>query len=254
MSGKVVLVTGASSGLGAATAERLAADGAILVLAARRRDKGEAVLAKARTAGGDGAFIAADVGDAATLDALFAEIDGRYGRLDAAVHCAGVTGPTLTPFADIDEAGWAATFATNVTATVMCMRREVPLMLRSGGGAIVNLSSIYGLRGSDLGHAPYCASKHAVIGLSKSAAIDYAAQGIRVNVVAPGFAHSEMVDPYMDAAPALMTQVLARHCAMNRLGESSEPAAAIAWLCSDEARFVNGAVLRVDGGETTRLY
>jgi NAD(P)-dependent dehydrogenase (short-subunit alcohol dehydrogenase family) len=134
------------------------------------------------------------------------------------------------------------------------MKYEILAMLTQGQGAIVNISSIYGFKPSDIGGAPYSASKFALIGLSKSAAIDYAQQGIRVNVVSPGFTHSEMVDPYVEAAPDLMKAVVSRHSAMNRLGEAAEVAEAIAWLCSDAARFVNGAVLPVDGGDTTRLY
>lgn len=115
----------------------------------------------------------------------------------------------------------------------------------------MNISSIYGYKGSNDGTAPYCASKFGVIGLSKTAAIDYAGQGIRVNVVAPGFTHSERVD---SAPEDFLERVVRRHSAMNRLGLAEETAEAIAWLCSDAARFVNGAVLPVDGGETSRLY
>ena len=118
----------------------------------------------------------------------------------------------------------------------------------------MNISSTYGFRASDVGHAPYCTSKHGVIGLSKTAAIDYAQQGIRVNVVSPGFAHSEMVDPAVEAFPDFMKAVVNRHSAQNRLGDAEEIAETITWLCSDAARFVNGTVLVVDGGETSRLY
>ena len=112
---------------------------------------------------------------------------------------------------------------------------------------------MYGVAG-DVGHAAYCASKSAVIGLTKVAAVDYGQQGIRVNAVSPGFVHSEMVDPYVENAPELMKASTSGHSAMNRLGEASEVAAGVAWLCSDAASFVNGTVLRMDGGETTRLY
>ena len=134
------------------------------------------------------------------------------------------------------------------------MKYQIPAMLRSGSGSIVNVSSVYGYKPSPLGHAGYATSKHAVIGLTKSAAIDYATAGLRCNAVAPGFTHSEIVDPYVSNAPELMTELLNRHSAMNRLGESHETAAAIAWLCSNAASFVNGAVLTVDGGDMTRMY
>ena len=127
-------------------------------------------------------------------------------------------------------------------------------MLKQGQGSIVNISSVYGLKPSDVGHAPYCTSKFGVIGLSKTAAIDYAQQGIKVNVVSPGFTHSEMVDPYVDDAPDMVKALVNRYSALNRLGFAEETAEAIVWLCSDAARFVNGAVLPVDGGDTSRLY
>jgi A-factor type gamma-butyrolactone 1'-reductase (1S-forming) len=118
----------------------------------------------------------------------------------------------------------------------------------------VNNSSIYGFKPGNVGNAPYSTSKFAVIGLSKTAAIDYAQQGIRVNVVSPGFAHSEMVDPYVESAPDLMKALVSRYSAMNRIGESDEIADVVTWLCSDAARFVNGAVVPVDGGDTARQY
>jgi A-factor type gamma-butyrolactone 1'-reductase (1S-forming) len=118
----------------------------------------------------------------------------------------------------------------------------------------VNISSVYGFKGSNIGHAPYCTSKHGVIGLSKTAAIDYAQQGIRVNVVSPGFAHSEMVDPAVEVFPDFMKAVVNRHSAQNRLGDAEGIAETITWLCSDAARFVNGTVPAVDGGEASRLY
>ena len=177
----------------------------------------------------------------------------RFGRLDCAFNNAGITRPTLTPVAEIDEKGWDETMAVNLKAVWLCMKYEIPAMLNAGKGAIVNCSSMYGVAG-DVGHAAYCASKSAVIGLTKVAAVDYGQQGIRVNAVSPGFVHSEMVDPYVENAPELMKASTSRHSAMNRLGEASEVAAGVAWLCSDAASFVNGTVLRMDGGETTRLY
>ena len=142
----------------------------------------------------------------------------------------------------------------NLRAVWMCMKFEIPAMLAGGSGSIVNVSSIYGYKPSPVGHAPYAATKHAVIGLTRSAAIDYAAQQLRCNVVAPGFTRSEMVDPQPDEPQDAFNEVISRHSAMNRLGEGHETAAAVTWLCSDAASFVNGAVLTVDGGDTTRLY
>jgi NAD(P)-dependent dehydrogenase (short-subunit alcohol dehydrogenase family) len=251
---KVVIVTGASSGLGAAVAMVLANDGAKVVLAARRQDKGEEVLRRIVSSGGDGLFIRTDVTRRDDLENMVARTVERFGCLDGAVNNAGVPGPARTPVADIDEAGWDAVIETNLKAVFMSMKYEIPAMLAHGKGAIVNVSSIYGLKPSDLGHAAYCASKHAVIGLSKTAAIDYGDRGIRVNVVCPGFSHSEMMDPLAKARPEFLAKMVGRHSAMNRMGESDETAQAIAWLCSDAASFVNGAALAVDGGFATRLY
>lgn len=254
IAGKVVVVTGGSSGLGASAALLLASRGAKVAIAARRRDKGEAVLSQIKAKGGEGLFIQTDVTKRTDIEAMIAQTVRKFGRLDAAVNNAGVTGPTLTPVADIEEAGWDEAINTNLKAVFMCMKFEIPAMLAGGGGSIVNISSIYGIKPSDLGHAAYCASKHAVIGLSKTAAIDYGDKGLRVNAVCPGFTHSEMVDPYVESAPDLMRATIARHSAMNRLGEADEIAETIVWLCSDAASFVNGAALVVGGGDTTRLY
>jgi NAD(P)-dependent dehydrogenase (short-subunit alcohol dehydrogenase family) len=251
---QVILVTGGSSGLGATAALLLAEEGAKVAIAARRRDKGEEVLRQIEVAGGEALFVQADVMRRADIEAMTAQTIERFGRLDGAVNNAGITGPTMTPIADIDEEGWDAALNTNLKGVWLCMKYQIPAMLKQGKGSIVNMSSIYGLRGSDLGAAAYCASKFGVIGLTKTAAIDYADKGIRVNAVCPGFTHSEMVDPYVEDEPELMKAAVSRHSAMNRLGESSEVAEVIAWLLSDTASFVSGAALPVGGGDTTRLY
>jgi NAD(P)-dependent dehydrogenase (short-subunit alcohol dehydrogenase family) len=251
---RVFIVTGASSGLGAATARRLAADGAKVVLAARRRDKGEAILGEIKAAGGDGIFVQTDVTKTGEVKALVAAATERFGGLDGAFNNAGITGPTLTPVADMEEAGWDEAINTNLRAVFVCMKYQIPALLARGGGAIVNMSSMYGLIGSDLGHAAYSASKFGVVGLTKSAAIDYGAKNVRVNAICPGFTHSEMVDPYVESAPELMRNTISRHSAMNRLGDSEEVADAVAWLLSSESRFVSGAALPIGGGDATRLY
>ena len=251
---KVILITGGSSGLGAATALRFARDGAKVVIGARRAEQSEAVVRQIESLGGQGLFIRTDVRLQTDIEALVAGAVARFGRLDCAINNAGVTGPVLTPIADIEKDAWDETLSVNLTAVFLGMKYEIPAMLKNGGGAIVNVSSIYGQKPSHIGHAAYCATKFAVIGLTKTAAIDYGQQGIRVNAICPGYAHSEMVDPYLRDEPDLMKTVVDQYSAFGRVGESDEIADAIAFLCSHSARFVNGAELAVDGGDRVRAY
>uniref|UniRef100_UPI003F69D2BB SDR family NAD(P)-dependent oxidoreductase n=1 Tax=Porticoccus sp. TaxID=2024853 RepID=UPI003F69D2BB len=176
---KVVIVTGATSGLGEAAALKFAREGASVVLAARREDKGQAVLQKIETLGAEGMFIKTDVTDGADVQAVVEKTLARFGKLDCAVNSAGISGPVLVPVADVEETDWDALMDTNLKAVWMCMKYQIRAMLKRGAGSIVNISSIYGYKPSDVGHAPYCASKYALIGLSKSAAVDYGQQGIR---------------------------------------------------------------------------
>jgi NAD(P)-dependent dehydrogenase (short-subunit alcohol dehydrogenase family) len=252
--GRVVIVTGGSSGLGAAAALQFAREGAKVVIAARRSDKSADVVRQIETLGSEGLFIQTDVAKRADIEALVEKTLARFGRLDCAVNNAGIVGPVAVPVADITEEGWDAVMNINLKGVWMCMKYEIPAMLKQGKGAIVNISSIYGFKPGDLGNAPYCTSKFGVIGLSKTAAVDYGQQGIRVNVVSPGFTHSEMVDPLAENNAELTRALVSRYSAQNRLGDAEETAEAITWLCSDAARFVSGAVLAVDGGDTTRLY
>jgi NAD(P)-dependent dehydrogenase (short-subunit alcohol dehydrogenase family) len=230
--GRVVIVTGASSGLGEAAALNFARQGARLVIAARREDKSEHVVRQIEALGGEALFIKTDVTKSADIKALVDGTMAEFGRLDCAVNNAGITGPELVPIAEIEEEAWDQLMDTNLKAVWMCMKYEIPAMLTQGRGA----------------------SKFAVIGLSKTAAIDYARQGIRVNVVAPALTHSEMVTPYLESERDLIAKMLSRHSAREQVCEAAETAEAITWLCSDAASFVNGAVLAVDGGDTSRLY
>ena len=252
--GKVVIVTGASSGIGEAAALKFAQEGANVVVAARREDRGHAVVDRIEALGVKGQFVQTDVSIGVQVERLIEKTLETFGRLDCAVNNAGISGPVSAPIAHIEENEWDAVMNINLRGVWLCMKHEIRAMLKTGKGAIVNVSSVYGYRPSDMGHAPYCASKYGVIGLSKTAAIDYAAAGIRVNVVAPGYTRSEIVDPYLEAAPKLMKILLSRYSSMNRVAESSETAEAIAWLCSDASSFVNGTVLPVDGGEVGKLY
>lgn len=192
-------------------------------------------------------FIKTDVINAPDIEARVAKTVERFGRLDCAFNNAGIGGPAGVPVAEITESSWDQVMNINLKAVWLCMKYEIPAMLEHGKGAIVNNSSVYGYKPSDVAHAPYATSKFGVIGLSKSAAVDYGQKGIRINVVSPGYVHSELVDPYVEAVPDVMKALVSRYSAMNRLGEGHEIAAGVAWLCSDAASFVNGAVLAMDG-------
>ena len=251
---KVILITGGTSGLGATTAVSLASQGAKVAITGRREAQGQAVLAQMKAAGGEGLFIQGDITVRADVEAMVARTVDRFGRLDGAVNNAGIAGDPFFAVADMPEENWHAVINTNLTSVFMSMKFEIPAILASGGGAIVNIASILGLEGSDIGHSAYAAAKHGVVGLTKSAAVDYAQQGLRVNALCPGYCHSEMVDPYVEAEPDLFVKIIARHSAMNRLGESQEVADAIEYLLSDKSSFINGVALPLDGGPTTRLY
>lgn len=252
--GKVALVTGGSSGLGEATALKFAREGAKVVIAARRVDQSEAVVRKIGAAGGEAHFVQADVTRAADAEAMVHEAVRKFGRLDCAVNNAGISGPRYTPIADITEEQWDQVMNVNLKGVWLCMKHQIQAMLAGGRGAIVNIASIYGLKPADSGHVAYGASKHGVVGLTTGAAADYGQMSIRINAVAPGFTHSEMVDVNRPRAAESYRKLVARHSGMNRLGNADEAANAIVWLCSDEASYVNGAVLNVDGGGATRMY
>ena len=244
---KVILITGATSGLGATAAVSLAGKGAKVAITGRREEQGNAVVDQIKSVGGECLFIKTDVTVRADVEAMVAKTVEKFGRLDGAVNNAGIAGAVLTPIADISDEDWFATINTNLNAVFMCMKFEIPAMLASGGGSIVNMSSIIGLAGSDIGHAAYSASKHGVIGLTKTAAFEYAKQGIRVNAVCPGLTHSELVDNALEAIPGLAEKFLV-DVPMGRIAETQEIANAVLWLSSDEASFVTGQALAPDGG------
>jgi NAD(P)-dependent dehydrogenase (short-subunit alcohol dehydrogenase family) len=245
LDGKVVLITGAASGIGRAASLLFAEEGARLVLADVDDRGGDEV---ARLIGGDGAYVHCDVTDPAQVDALVAAAVERFGRLDCAFNNAGIGGAS-DPVAEYEIEAWDRVLAVNLTGVFLCMRSELRQMVAQGTGAIVNTASVVGVMGYPY-LAAYNAAKHGVIGLTRTAAIEYARDGIRVNAVCPGWTETPMV---MEGgrAPASDPEVYAAIAGlvpMKRLGRPVEIATAAAWLCSDAASFVTGQPLVVDGG------
>ena len=245
--GKVVIVTGATSGIGRETAIRFAREGASVVIAARREAQGNAVVEEIKKSSGEALFVRTDVADAASVEAMVAATVARYGRLDCAFNNAGISGDTTRRTADHSKENWDAVMAANLTGVWLSMKYEIPVMLKNGGGAIVNTSSGYGLMRSDIGHVPYAVSKHGVIALTKTAAYEYAKRGLRINAVCPGWTHSEMVDPGLETNEKFRSFVHGQ-VPMGRVGDASEIADAVLWLCSNEAGYVTGHAMCVDGG------
>ena len=244
MSGRVALVAGASKGIGAATAEAFAAAGADVVLGARDARALGVVAARIEAGGGRATAVRTDVADADSARNLAESALAAYGRLDFAFNNA-TDGPRPAPLADIDPGEFDRGIATNIRGTFLGMKFQIPAMLRGGGGTIVNMASIAGVNGT-ANLAAYVAGKAGIIGLTKVAALDYADQGIRVNVVAPGpilTYHLEAAGPEAQRLAGLATPA-------RRVGTVAEVARAVLWLCSEQSSFITGAVLPIDGGQS----
>ncbi|HEC51560.1 MAG: SDR family oxidoreductase [Halopseudomonas sabulinigri] len=245
--GKIVLVTGAAAGIGKATAEAFAAAGAKLVLADVDAVGGEAVAAGIRATGGEAVFSICNVASATEVKALMDMIEADFGRLDCAFNNAGIE-IEQDKLADGNEDVFDRIMDVNVKGVWQCMRFEIPLMLKSGGGAIVNTASI-----AALGAAPkmsiYAASKHAVLGLTRSAAVEYAKKGVRVNAVCPAVIDTDMFRRAAAIEPRKAEFAAALH-PVGRIGKAEEIAAAVLYLCSEGAGFTTGIALPVDGGST----
>src|SRR5580698_4320540 len=246
MNGQVVLLTGALTGIGRAAAVAFAKKGAKVVVAGRRDEVGQALANELRSLGSEAEFISADVRKEEDVRALVDKTVERFGRLDVAVNNAGSEGKP-GPITDQTAESYAATFDTNVLGVILSMKHEVRAMQRQGAGSIINISSTYGHEGA-AGASVYVGSKHAVEGLTKSVALELAKSGIRVNVVAPGPIDTAMLTRFTgtpENKAALVTTV-----PMDRLGLSEEVANAIVFIASDEASFITGHVLNVDGGKS----
>jgi NAD(P)-dependent dehydrogenase (short-subunit alcohol dehydrogenase family) len=248
--GKVALVTGGGSGIGRATALAFARDGAQVVIGNRNVQRGEETVAMIRDAGGTASFRRTDVLVAADIEALVDHAMTTYGRLDVAFNNAGIEGDVQPTLVEQTEANYDAVMDINVKGVWLSMKYEIPRMLKQGGGAIVNCSSVAGVIGFP-GIGIYVASKHAVIGLTKTAALEYSAQGIRVNAVNPAVIDTEMVDR-LAAGMSMKKDDLTTFHPIGRIGRVEEVADAVLWLCSGRASFVTGHSLIVDGGFTAR--
>ena len=247
--GKVALVTGGGSGIGRATALAFVREGAKVVIADRNAQRGEKIVSTIRDAGGIASFRRTNVSVAAEMEALVDYTMKTYGRLDLAFNNAGIEGD-VKPLVDQTEANFDAVMDINVKGVWLSMKYEIARMLEQGGGAIVNSSSVAGVTGFP-GIGIYAASKHAVIGLTKTAALEYSAQGIRINAVNPAAIDTEMIDRLTDGLNMKKEELSTLH-PIGRLGRAEEVAEAVLWLCSDRASFVTGHSLMVDGGFTAR--
>ncbi|MGH7964218.1 MAG: SDR family oxidoreductase [Candidatus Binatia bacterium] len=247
--GKIAVVTGGGSGIGRATALTFAREGAKVVVADVVVAGGEETVRMIKAAGGDAIFVKTDVAKGSEVDALVAKTVATYGRLDCAFNNAGIEGQ-LTSTVEASEANWDRVIDINLKGVWLCMKAEIMQMLAQGGGAIVNTASAAGLIGIAGGSA-YVASKHGVNGLTKTAALEYAKQGIRVNAVCPGVIRTPMVERGMASNPQMMETMVAIE-PIGRLGKPEEIAEAVVWLCSDAASFVTGLPMAVDGGWTAQ--
>lgn len=250
--GKVALVTGAASGIGRATAVAFAQAGAKVVVADVGAEGGQETVRLIERDGGNARFVRCDVAHGAEVEALVRAAVEAYGGLDFAVNNAGIEG-VMAATADYPEDVWRRVLDVNLTGPWLCMRAEIPQLHTRGGGAIVNMASILGVVGF-ANAAAYTAAKHGLIGLTQVAALEYAAQGIRVNAICPAFIETPMVMERGIAAGSHLEvrQQLEQLHPIGRLGKPEEIAAAALWLCSDGASFVTGHALLVDGGYTAR--
>jgi len=247
--GKVALITGAGSGIGRATALAFAREGAKVVVADIVVSGGEETVGMIKGAGGEAIFVKTDVTKAAEVEALVKKTVETYGRLDCAINNAGIEGE-MALTADCTEENWDRVVDIDLKGVWLCLKYEIPQMLQQGGGAVVNTASVAGLVGFQ-GIPAYVASKHGVNGLTKTAALEYAKSGIRVNSVCPGVIRTPMLERFFSTNPQVSEAMSALE-PVGRLGKPEEIAEAVLWLCSDAASFVTGLPMAVDGALTAQ--
>ncbi len=242
---KVALITGAGSGIGEETAMKFAENGARVMISDLKKDSCEKLLSRINDSGGEAIFFPCDVSDSGQVEALVAQTIAKFGQLDMACNNAGIEGEQgMTALSSEDN--FNRVTAINTKGVWLCMKYEIPQLLKSGGGAIVNVSSIAGLIGFP-GLAAYVASKHAVAGLSKTAALEYAESNIRVNAVCPGPIMTPMLKRLMETTPGFREQIIAG-VPQHRIGSPADVANTILYLCAEQASYINGQCLAVDGG------
>jgi NAD(P)-dependent dehydrogenase (short-subunit alcohol dehydrogenase family) len=244
LTNQVAVVTGASRGIGAATARAFAQAGAAVALAARDKARLDTLAAEITAAGGKALSVPTDVSDPAGVERMVARTLNVFGRLDIAFNNAAGGGHPPTPLTDVAIEDFDSALAINLRGTFLCLKHEIAAMLESGGGAIVNMTSTAGLEAVG-GLAAYVSTKHGIVGLTKVAALEYAARGIRINAVAPG----PILTEQLERAGAAAQQGAAQAMPMKRVGRPEEVAATVTWLCSDSASFITGATIPIDGGK-----
>jgi NAD(P)-dependent dehydrogenase (short-subunit alcohol dehydrogenase family) len=245
--GKVAFVTGAANGIGRAAALAFAREGASVVVADVSEQGNQETARMIEEAGGRALAVTCDVSRAEDVKAALDQTVETFGRLDFAFNNAGVEQPIMAT-AELTEKEWDRIVDINLRGVFLCMRHEIPLMLKQGSGAIVNTSSGAGVKGF-AGQAAYCAAKYGIVGLSKAAALDYAKSNIRINAVCPGIIETPMMDRFSGGTPEGRERVIAQE-PVGRMGKPEEIAAAVVWLCSDAAAFVTGHAMVIDGGQT----
>ncbi len=251
LEGRVAIVTGASSGMGRTTALKFAREGAKVVVAARREDESNEVVAEITDHGGEAIFVRTDVSVWSDVENMVQKTLDEYGRLDCAFNNAGLSARLTEDWLAVTEEQWDQTADSHLQGVWMCRRHDIPAMLESSGGVIVNNSSVLGERGS--GSAPYAATKHGVIGLTRSAAVTFGDKNVRVNAVLPGIIMTPIIQARLEQNPELAEKA-GEVIPLGEMGPPDSIAEAVTWLCSDESSYITGQTLTIDGGVLAQFF